>query len=159
MVIPIGKVVKTIGLKGEIKIYPYTQNSTQRFAVGQTISINGIHYTVASMRFQGICPIIKLSDLTTIEMVEPLINMEITIDSSQLPPINGHYGYQLKGYRVVYNGSTIGTLIDFEQYGPQLNARIQQGDHAFLVPLNAPFIQTIDDDGSTLIMKGLDGLL
>ena len=159
MVIPIGKVVKTVGLKGEIKIYPYTQNGKQRFAKGQIIEINGVKYTIASMRLQGICPIIKLFGLTTIEMVEPLINMEITIDSTQLPPIEGHYGYQLKGYRVIFNGLTIGTLVDFEQYGPQLNARIQQEDHTFLVPFNRPFIETIDDVNSTIIMKGLDGLL
>ena len=159
MVIPIGKVVKTVGLKGEIKIYPYTENTKERFANNQKITINDHGYTIESLRFQGICPIIRLKDNPRIENVEPLVNGIVTIDSNDLPKIDGYYGYQLKGYTVVFNGQTIGKLIDFEQYGPQLNARIQHENQSLLVPFNPQFVETINDATTTIIMKGLDGLL
>lgn len=159
MDIQIGKVVKTVGLKGEIKIYPYTDNTKQRFAKNAQIFINNAGYTIESLRFQGICPIIRIKDHSTIESVESLVNATVTIDSEQLPTIDGYYGYQLKGFTVEFDGQTIGTLIDFEQYGPQLNARIQTFDRTLLIPFNPPFIASIDDASKHIVMKGLNGLL
>lgn len=161
MNIEVGKIIKTVGLKGEMKIYPLSDDYLLRFKKGEKLLINGKQHTIISFRLNKQCPVIKVSDIESIDQVEPLIGTIITIDSSWLPPLgeNEYYGYQLKGFKVKYNDKVIGTVIGFETY-QQLNVRIQLDDGTtMLLPYFGAFKQSVDVERQEIVMANLEGLL
>lgn len=160
MKIEIGKIIKTVGLKGEFKVYPYTDEPELRFEKGNSIEFNGSSFKITKSRLQKGCPIIQVESITTIDDAMKLIGSIITIDSEDLPHDDGYYAYQLKGFFAVYNDENIGKIIDFQSYGAQTNARIDLGNgKTILVPFIHPFVEHIDEENQSITFINLEGLL
>ena len=160
MNLEIGKIIKTVGLKGEMKIYPITTELEQRFKVGKRVFIGNMCYQIKSFRMQKGCPIIKLSSIDTIELAQPLIGSVLTVDVKDLPEIDGHYGYELKHYDVIYGDQLVGKVKGFESFGAQVNMRLDLlNGKSVLIPFIDPFSENIDDQVQCIVMKNLAGLL
>lgn len=160
MNLEIGKIIKTVGLKGEMKVYPITVEIEQRFSKGCEILINNRKHTIISYRDQKGCPIIKVNDIASIDQAETLIGQMIYVDSNDLPENDGFYGYELKQFSVIYNESVVGRVKGFESFGAQVNMRLEKNDgKSVLIPFIEPFIVEIDEANQQIIMKNLEGLL
>lgn len=160
MKIEIGKIIKTVGLKGEFKVYPYTDEPELRFEKGNSIEFNGSTYKIIKSRLQKGCPVIQVESINSIDDAMKLIGLIISIDSNDLPQDEGYYAYQLKGFSAYYNDKCIGTVVDFQSYGAQTNARIDLGNaKSILVPFIEPFIECIDEENQSITFVKLDGLL
>lgn len=160
MNLEIGKIIKTVGLKGEMKVYPITVEIEQRFSKGCEILINNTKHMIISYRDQKGCPIIKVNDITSIDQAEILIGQMIYVDSNDLPENDGFYGYELKQFSVIYNKSVVGRVKGFESFGAQVNMRLEKNDgKSVLIPFIEPFIVEIDEANQQIVMKNLEGLL
>ncbi len=74
--IDFGKIVNTHALKGEIKIYSYTDNETNILNL-KNVYIDGIKYIVEKSRFQKGMFVMKLKGVDCIEQAERLVGLSI----------------------------------------------------------------------------------
>ena len=102
----IGRVGSPSGLRGEFRVTLYAQDS-DNLKEGKVLLLkhaeNEISASVERVRYQKDRPVIKLEGFDDRTSVEPLRNMEISIDSSDLEelPEGEHYVRDLIGCRVV----------------------------------------------------------
>lgn len=104
--LPIGKVVGTHGIKGHIKVFPYS-DSTDLFARGEelVLSQRGKHF--AKLRILSARPhkgviLLAADGIESIEAAQKWIGCQLSIDKACLPePEEGsYYCYQIIGLEV-----------------------------------------------------------
>lgn len=72
--IEVGQIVNTHGLKGEIKVNPWT-DAPEVFEVFDVVYLpDGTEYRVESVRYQKSCVLLKMSGVNTIEQAERMKN-------------------------------------------------------------------------------------
>ncbi len=154
--INIAKAVKVIGLKGEIKVYPYSPESSIR--VGLTIYIDSKKYTITSMRYQKKLPVIKLLGIDTIEQAEPFINKELFINREDIVLDDGEYLItDLIGFDIYDNQTHIGVLKDiWTEYAHDIYV-VDAGEEKY-IPAVKEFVKEIDLANKRIIVNLIEGL-
>ena len=114
----IGKIAKTQGLKGEMKILPF--GDAEMFGV-EKVYIDGKEYAVESFfeRQNGL--FLKLAGIDSVNDVIPLKNKEISIPIEQAREIIGSekflWGDAFDSQIVTDTGKVLGTVSDIDNYG------------------------------------------
>ena len=110
--IEFGKIVNTHGLKGEVKVYSYTDNEKKILKL-KKVYIKGKEYTVESMRLQKQMFLMKLKGIEDIDQTKLIMN-EMCFREVEKNESNDDEGYFIKdlvGMEVIdEEGNTIGTL-------------------------------------------------
>lgn len=116
--ISIGKIVATHGVRGEVKVIPWT-DFPQRFRPGTRLFIeqgeNIYTATVTGARFQGRHLIIKLKEFNDASHAGVLCGAVLKVEPWEVEPLpEGHYyHFQLVGSRVfTTEGELLGKLVD-----------------------------------------------
>lgn len=107
-----GKIVNTHGVKGELKIVPWTDDPAI-FTKFKTVYIENIPYPVRSARFQGQNVLLKLEGICDMSAAEGLKNKIIFADRKDFDlPEGTFFIADLIGLSVVEDetGETLGTL-------------------------------------------------
>jgi 16S rRNA processing protein RimM len=114
----IGTVVKTHGLKGEIKIKPYTDDIDNLLNI-KSVYIDEICYKVLNSRENGGMVYFSLSRICSVEDAEVLRGKDIYIDREDAAPLEegGHYIVDILGCDVYAGTSLIGKVTDIDRYG------------------------------------------
>ena len=81
----IGKVGKPFGVKGEVRIRPYT-NSLEIFQRSAVLVLDTIPYTVLSLRGHKGSVIVSLEGINTPEAAKEFFGCLVKTDESNLPP-------------------------------------------------------------------------
>ncbi len=147
----LGKITKPHGIRGEVKIYPYTEDPASfvqyrhlflsRDGGGTTRSCTNIQ-----ARVQGNVVIVKLKECTSRTEAESLVGAEVLLRSEELPELDQgeFYLYTLEGKQAVSEtGEDIGVIETFFTAGGQTNLIIKDQDQEYLVPLVAEFVVDI----------------
>jgi 16S rRNA processing protein RimM len=164
--VPIGKIVNTHGLKGEVRILPSTDFQADRYAPGNTIVLDAPtgrrDLIVASYRPHRGFDLLTFVGFDAIAVVEGWKGM--TILAEEAAPVrlgkNEYRAADLIGMTVLQGGIAVGTVSGVREYpqGDYLEIRKNDGKSA-LVPFVDALVPVVDLKTRSIVVAELEGLL
>ncbi len=157
-----GKIVTTHGIRGEVKIMPYT-DSPELLAEFDRLFIGKEHEEVMIERSRVFknTVIAKIEGIDTPEAAEKLRNKMLYMHRDDLELDDDTYFIQdLIGLEVrdADSQQVYGKIIDVMQTGANDVYVIKGNDREYLVPAIADVVVSTDIDGNIMTIRPLDGL-
>ena len=164
--IKIGKIVNAVALKGEVKVYNYSDGAERYGEVGRIIA-GGKEYPVESVRTQGNMVILKLRGVDDRNAAEAMKNLDVYITEDDLGelPEDTFYIRDLIGLKV-------GEIIDVIQGAAQDVYRIRlsdkecgpeesggKGSRETMVPAVSEFVKDVNLEEKRVYIKFIEGML
>ena len=159
--IKIGQIVNTVGLKGEIKIYSFSEN-LQRFQDLKEIFVENKLFIIEKSRVQKNTVVLKLENIDSTEVAEGYRNKFVYIPEETLEelPEDAYYIKDLLGLEVYEkNGEKLGSVSDIIKGPGQDLYEIKGEDKTFLLPGVKEFILDIDLAKKRIVVDPPKGLL
>ncbi|MFR6258232.1 MAG: ribosome maturation factor RimM [Anaerovoracaceae bacterium] len=161
--IKIGKIVNAVGLRGEVKVYNYS-DSEEVYERTPEIYAEDKLLKVENVRVQKNMVILKLSGIDDRNEAEAAKGVELYITESDLPelPEGVFYVRELIGMNVVESEKDmfLGTVTDVIQNIAQDIFEVdQENGKKILIPKVDEFILNIDKEQKTIYVKLIEGLL
>lgn len=160
----IGKIVNTHGLRGEVKIVPWT-NTPDVFEDIEYLYINGREekkHEILNIKYQKNNIIVKLKGLDDINEAEGYKNCVVTTDREQLGELaeGEYYITDLIGCEAVSEDGTVyGKLIDVINTGSNdIYVVKRQGMRDLLIPVIDDVVLDIDIDTKKITVRLMEGL-
>lgn len=161
----IGKVVKTHGIKGEVKFKPYADDVSNiphynEMLLRKPGSDEGLICSVSRQRLTGKMAIIKFEGVDTCNDAESLVGHEVWVDKDFLPELaeDEFYWHEFEGLKVVTeDGIELGAVSSFLAAGPYDIMVVTGRGHEYMIPARKEFIA--GRNGDTIIVSPPDGLL
>ncbi len=161
----IGQIVNTQGLKGEVKVYPLTDDinrfdELKSFYLGKDLDTK---YEVERVRYKGNMVIMKIKGIDIIESAEKLKNKYISVSREESRELEeGEFFIADMIGMDVYTveGSHVGTLREVLQYAANDVYVIKnEEDKEFLIPATMKFVPTINMEERKMIIDPIKGML
>lgn len=160
--IEIGKIVNTYGIKGQLKIVPYTDN-IKRFEKLKKIYINEKEYLIENVKYIKNIVILKLQGINTIEQAEEYRNLYIYIDKKDAIklPKDTYFIRDLIGIEVYTNdGEKLGRIDDIFKTGSNDVYVVRNSlGKQILLPAISSVIEKIDLENKKVIVNLIKGLI
>lgn len=162
------KVLKPVGLKGDLKVYTYTTFKDIRYKKGSKLFYkNGEDYielTVKSFYSKGgNLDVISFKDLDEIDKVNFLLGKEIyALKDDSLLNENEFYYSDLTGLKVIdEDNNELGKVTSIEEFPAQTTLKIQKNSAKshFFVPFNDFFVKEVNIKDGFIKIHLIDGLL
>jgi 16S rRNA processing protein RimM len=113
----IAHIIKTHGLKGEMKIFLLTENINQRFKKGSKVYIDSVEYTVNKISdISSNQAKLSLKEITDINQLEPLVKKDIyapKLEDELIVYLDEIIGFEL----IDTSNNVISTVIDYQKIG------------------------------------------
>ena len=160
--IPVGKLARTHGLKGELKFYPHDPEGFG-FADGQTVQLAGTKkkLKVQSIRGANVPYIIKLEGINDIESAKPLTGEEVLANREdfQSLPEGEYYRFEIEGLEVFdEEGHPCGIIEDIIPTGSNDVYVVRNGDLEWMLPMIDSVVKSIDLEQGKLVFHRIEGL-
>lgn len=155
-----GKIVNTHGIRGEVKIMPYT-DVPELLCEFDRLFLNKQEIFIERSRVSKNMVIAKLEGVDTPEHAEKLRNKILYMHRDDLELDDDTYFIQdLIGIEVkdVETGVIYGKIVDVMQTGANDVYVIKGTDREYLVPAIADVVVSTDIDNNIMTIKVLDGL-
>jgi len=160
----IGQIVNTQGLKGEVRVYPYTDDinrfdELEYFYIDKNLNNK---YEVERVRYKGNMVIMKIKDIDSIELAEKLKTKNMYIGREQGRELDEgeFFVSDLIGLDVfTVDGEKVGVLKDVLQHAINDVYVISSGEKEYLIPSIEKFVPTIDLDQNKMIIDPIKGML
>jgi 16S rRNA processing protein RimM len=160
--IKIGKAVNAAGLKGELKVYHYTDYK-ERFEELEKIYLENTGYEITAVRYVKDLVILKLKGIDNRTEAEKHKGEDIYIDKTDIRelPEGTYHIFDLIGLNVVNeDGRVLGTLSDVIQNSAQDLYEVEkENKNKFLIPAVEEFILKIDLQEKTMTVRLIEGLM
>ena len=158
----IGKIVNAVGIKGELRVYNYS-DSDEIYRNTPLIYLEDKLYKTEKVRTQKGMVVLKLKGIDDRNAAELVKGKELFVTDADLPELEEGVFYvrDLIGMKVITeNGETIGEVNDVIQNTAQdiFEVRTQDGKLA-LIPKVDQFVINIDGDTRTVTVRLIEGLL
>lgn len=162
----VGVINSTHGLKGEVKVYP-TTDEPERFRMLKEVILDTrkgqIPLHITSVKFFKNQVILKFKEFNDINEIEIYKNCDLLITREQALPLedNENYIVDLIGLDVVTDeGETLGTLEDVLQTGANdVYVVVTEDNKEILLPAIPSCILDVDLDEEVMTVHLLEGLL
>lgn len=161
----VGQIVNTQGLKGEVRVYPYSDDidrfdDLENFYLGK--DLNTV-YNVERVRYKGNMVIMKIKNIDTVEAAEKLKNkfMFVSREESRELEEGEYFIADMIGMDVLtVDGEEVGVLKEVLQYAAN-DVYVIKGkdDREILVPAVMKFVPTIDMEERKMIIDPIKGML
>lgn len=163
----VGQIVRTIGLKGEVKVYPSTSFRDSRFKKGNHLFIlnesNKVvkELTIKIHRVNGTCDNLVFNEISSIEEAEELLHQYLCVEKDIEDLKKDQYFYSdLEGMEVYFdNGKLIGKVKKVEEYTTYQTLRVKTNEKDVLIPFVKAFILDVDLANKKITVKFIEGLL
>ena len=160
----IGQIVNTQGLKGEVRVYPYTDDinrfdELEYFYIDKNLNNK---YEVERVRYKGNMVIMKIKDIDSIELAEKLKTKNMYIGREQGRELEEGeiFVSDLIGLDVfTVDGEKVGVLKDVLQHAINDVYVVSSGEKEYLIPSIEKFVPTIDLDQNKMIIDPIKGML
>ena len=158
--IPVGRVTRTHGLKGELKFFPTDQEDlvVQR---DQQILLGEATFKIKSVRGSKSPFIIKFEGVDSIEAAQILAGQQVLVareDFESLPE-GEYYRFEIEGLKVFDDtGKYYGVIEDIIETGSNDVYVVRENDKEWLVPMIDSVVQSIDLEQGKLIFHCVEGL-
>ncbi len=170
----IGVLTKPHGVKGEISVYP-TTDDVERFSFLEECYIRNANgntkdnedtqkkVTIEGCKFKKNQPVLKFKEYNSIEEVEPLRNMELYVDREHAIPLEeGEFFLSdTIGCRVIDNASgEFGTVEDYmTNLADQVIFIIKCDDGETINVVNVPaFVTKVDVENKKIFVNRIKGM-
>lgn len=158
----VGKTVAPVGIKGEIKVYNYS-DGVDIYEAADVIMLDNDSYRVERVRLQKNMPVLKLEGVDDRDGAERLRGREVFVSEEYLPelPEGEHYIRDLIGMKVVLeDGDEVGILRNVIQNTAQdvYDVETQEGKQV-LIPGVPEFLINIDEDKRIITVRLIEGML
>jgi 16S rRNA processing protein RimM len=166
--IVVARVRKPHGLKGELAIYPLTDDPVAVFTAGRTLHVVTLAgEVVGAVRVEAARGyhrewLLRLHDHATREAVEGYREHFLAVDRSVLPPLEDGEVYQqeLVGYAVRDEaGEALGLVTAVYELPAGVTIEVQGAKREFLLPFRGEYVLETDTAGRRLVVRVPDGLL
>lgn len=159
--IEFGKIVNTHALKGEIKVYSYTDNVKNILALKE-VYISDIRYEVEKSRYNNNMFTFKLKGVDNINAAEAMVNLNILrrVTDEELNAENSYFIQDLLNTKVyLENGEEFGILTDVFQTGANDVYEVTKKDGgAILLPAIESVIKDVNLEENKIIVHIMEGL-
>lgn len=148
----IGTITKPQGIKGEVKIIPYTDNA-MRFNNLKSVYIDDVSHEIESVRVNGSDVYIKFSKISDRNAAEKMRGKDLSIlrEEAAKPPKGRHLIIDLIGCKVYSSDNYIGVLVNIIQSGAADVYEVQTLNGKLLMfPALKDLILNIDIDDKTI---------
>ena len=158
--IPVGRVTRTHGLKGELKFFPADQDylivqNDQQIRLGETT------FKIKSIRGAKSPFIVKFEGVDSIEAAQSLSGQEVLVakeDFESLPE-GEYYRFEIEGLKVFDDtGKYYGVIEDIIETGSNDVYVAREDGKEWLVPMIDSIVQSIDLEQGKLIFHCVEGL-
>ncbi len=158
----VGKIINTHGLRGEVKVIPWT-DTPDVFEDLETLYLkNNDVLTISSVKYQKNNLIVKFKELGDINEAETLKNQVLYAERSALGelPEGVYYIADLIGLSVrKETGEEVGKIKDVLQTGANdIYVVAREGAKDLLVPVIPNVVLSVDIDGGEVTVSLPDGL-
>ncbi|MBI5042391.1 MAG: 16S rRNA processing protein RimM [Nitrospirae bacterium] len=165
--ITIGKILKTRGIRGELKVLPLT-DFLERFNELKEVILtspdgNDVKYKIDSVRYQKGFVLLSLEGCKTIDEAKRLINWSVRIPKELVRELtsNHYYWSDLIGMTVYSDaGFLVGEIIDVFSTGSNDVFVVKGKKKEFLIPATLEVVKDVDVKNKRMtihIIKGLIG--
>ena len=161
----IGQIVNTQGLKGEVRVYPFTDDiyrfdDLEEFYLGKDLETK---WEVERVRYKGNMVIMKIKGVDSVEMAERLKtkNLYVSRENSVDLDEDEFFIADLIGLDVfTVAGEKVGTLKDVLQYSAN-DVYVVKGDNdkEYLIPSTLKFVPEINIEEKKMIIDPIKGML
>ncbi len=150
----LGKVTKPHGIRGEVKVYPYS-GTPENFLHYTDILLapdeaaEPVYCVVVRARVQKNSVLVQFENSSTRNDAEALIGSLVYVHREDLPEPgrNEFYLRDLAGRQMVTEeGRVIGTITGIVSETGQDIARVQDGDREYMIPLVPAFLRSLADN-------------
>lgn len=156
--IPVGRVLSTHGIRGEVKFKYYNEAADEFYRYVSFIAKKGTEEVV--LRPVQVRPhkgffLIKFAGLDNPDGITFLLNKQLFVDERDLPALeeDEYYEYQLIGMDVINErNDRIGRVGEIIHTGAQ-SVMVVSGKQEFMIPMVDEFIVQIDLPGSSIMVK------
>lgn len=159
--IEFGKIVNTHALKGEIKVYSYTDNVKNILALKE-VYISDIRYEVEKSRYNNNMFTFKLKGVDNINAAEAMVNLNILrrVTDEELNAENSYFIQDLLNTKVyLETGEEFGILTDVFQTGANDVYEVTKKDGgAILLPAIESVIKDVNLEENKIIVHIMEGL-
>ena len=159
--IKLGKITAPVGIKGEVRVFPYTDEMT-RFSDIDELLLKGVKTPIEDVRYQKNMVVLKLKGVDDRNAAESLRDTELMLDEDDLweMPEDTYLIKDLIGMQVTdEDGKEIGTLTDVTVGAAQDLYTVAMPDgKSFLLPAVKQFILHVDKGAKRMTVRLIDGL-
>lgn len=160
--IKVGKITGAFGIRGELKVYPYT-DKPDRFEELDRVFADSQEYVITNVRYQKNLILLKFQGISDRNAAEKLRGTELSINRENLRELeeDEFFIFDLIGLEAVdENGKHIGRVCDVIQNSAQDLYEIETDDgKRHLIPAVYEFIPEIDLESGIMMIKPIPGLL
>ncbi len=159
--IVIGKAVKVFGIKGEIKVRPYTESLTS-FENSVRLVFDETAYEVAGFRVHKGAILVRLQGIDTPEKAQELVGKLVKTDEENLPAKeeDEYYWFELLGMRVVTkDGRELGKISQITPTGANDVLHVEGEFGEILLPMIDDVVLEVDTETETMTVDPLEGLI
>lgn len=160
--IKIGQVVNVVGLKGELKVYHYSDYK-ERFEEFDNLYLDQEHHLIEKVRYQGHMVILKLKGIDNRDAAEAQKNKDVFITEAELRelPEGTYYIKDMIGMTVTEQGAgRLGVLIDVMKNTAQDLYEVElENKKRIYIPVVDEFVLDINMESKTILVKLPEGLL
>lgn len=156
-ILTIGQIINTHGIKGEVKVYPLTDD-IRRFRKLKAVYIEGVLIKIAWCKLQSDRVIIKLEGIDSIEQAQRFKNKYLEVKREDAVSLSeGEYFIaDLIGCTVVDEGKVVlGEVFDIIQT-PSNDVYWVKGKTEVLVPALKDIVVNIDIEAREITIKPLE---
>ena len=158
--IPVGRVTRTHGLKGELKFFPADQDdlvveNDQRIRLGEAT------FKIKSVRGAKSPFIVKFEGIDSIEAAQILSGQEVLVAKEDLEslPVGEYYRFEIEGLKAFDDtGKYYGVIEDVIATGSNDVYVVREDGKEWLVPMIDSVVQSIDLEQGKLIFHCVEGL-
>lgn len=161
----VGQIVNTQGLKGEVRVYPFTDDinrfdDLKEFYLGKDFNTT---WEVEKVRYKGNMVIMKIKNIDTVEMAEKLRNkfMYVSRENGRELEEDEYFISDMIGIDVyTVDGDLVGKLDDVLQYSAN-DVYVVKGfeGQEYMIPAIMKFVPTIDINERKMIIDPIKGML
>ena len=150
-----GEIVTTHGVRGEVKVMPWTEGPSFLLPFKQVL-VDGKPYQVESCRIQKTCNLLKLAGVDTVEAGQALRGKTVKVDRS-LVSDDVIFVAELLGVEVYADGRKIGKVADVLDY-PANKVYVIRGEREYMIPAVREFILNTDIEANRMEIRLLEGM-
>ncbi|HOC46286.1 MAG: ribosome maturation factor RimM [Syntrophorhabdaceae bacterium] len=161
--IPVGRVVSTSGLKGEVKFYYYNEAKEDFFDHASLFALRGDEYIELKpegAKYRKNFFYLSFRGLAVIEEVSFLVTKELFVREEDLRPLDDdeYYEYRLIGLDVInVDGAPLGKVQSVLHTGAN-DILVVKGECEYMIPMVEGFIGAIDIENGTVEVN-IEGLV
>ena len=165
--VPVGKIVRTHGLRGALKMVPYGDTlgqleSGRKLYLQVAAEVGATELTLVQLRSQGRHFIAQFAEFLDVDAAREVVEQEVFLPEDHLPPTGDgeFYHYQLIGLRVeTTGGRELGVLRAIIETGSNDVYVVEHNNEEILIPAIAEVICEVDLQRGNMVVEPPEGLL